>query len=421
MLVEFSVANFRSIKEEVRLSLVAGPGKEHANSILTAESRAETAARPLRLLPSAAIYGANAAGKTNVIRGLKTMHDIVLRPADRGPAELPVTPFRFDPACSDQPTAFEVMCIADGVRYQYGFRATRSEVTEEWLYAWPSGRLQVWFERRSGDATGEPSWKLGGKLTGDREFWKRATRPQALFLSTAVYFNSTQLRPIFDWFDERLHVGGVGGWSPVFTVEYAKKYGANVLGYLAAADLALADIRVVEKEIPAVDFPDDTPAELKRLILADIGTEILLKHQPKDGQQAELEMAEESQGTQKMFALAGPWLDTLAKGNVIVFDELHDNLHPALVRFLVSRFHNPTANKRGAQLVFTTHDTSMLNRDLFRPDQIWLCERNERLETSLFPLSDFRLRRSIENLERAYLAGRFGAVPYIRSSDRSSG
>ena len=420
MLIEFSVANFRSIKDEVRLSLVAGPGKEHANSILTVGSRAETAARPIRLLPSAAIYGANAAGKTNVIRGLKTMHDIVLGSAASGPAELPVTPFRFDPACSDQPTAFEVMCIADGVRYQYGFRATRNEVTDEWLYAWPSGRLQVWFERRNGEATGTPSWKLGGKLTGDREVWKRATRPQALFLSTAVSLNSTQLLPVFDWFRKRLHVAGVGGWSPLFSVNYAKKGGADVLGFLAAADLAVADMRAVEKEIPPVEFPDDTPAELKKLILADIGTEILLKHQPKDGQQAELEMDEESHGTQKMFALAGPWLDSLAEGNVIVFDELHDNLHPALVRFLVSRFHDPTANQHGAQLVFTTHDTSLLDRDLFRPDQIWLCERNDRLETSLFPLSDFRLRHNIENLERAYLAGRFGALPYIRSSDRKT-
>ena len=420
MLVEFSVANFRSIKDEARLSLVAGPGKEHANSILTAESRAETAARPLRLLPSAAIYGANAAGKTNVIRGLKTMHDIVLGSAARGPAELPVTPFRFDPACSDQPTAFEVMCIADGVRYQYGFRVTRNEVTDEWLYAWPSGRLQVWFERHNGEATGAPSWKFGGKLTGDRQVWKRATRSQALFLSTAVSLNSTQLQPISEWFHKRLHVAGVGGWSSDFSVDYAKKGGADVLDFLSEADLAVTDLRIVEKEISSDQLPAEIPAELKTIFAGGKAIDIFLKHQPKEGQQAELEMAEESQGTQKMFALAGPWLDTLAEGNVIVFDELHDNLHPALVRFLVSRFHDPTANPHGAQLVFTTHDTSMLNRDLFRPDQIWLCERNERLETSLFPLSDFRLRRSIENLERAYLAGRFGALPYIRSSDRSS-
>lgn len=420
MLVEFSVANFRSIKEEIRLSLVAGPGKEHANSILTAESRAETAARPIRLLPSAAIYGANAAGKTNVIRGLKTMHDIVLGSAASGPAEFPVTPFRFDPACSDQPTAFEVMCIADGVRYQYGFRATRNEVTDEWLYAWPSGRLQVWFERRNREATGEPSWKLGGKLTGDRQVWKRATRPQALFLSTAVSLNSTQLLPVFDWFRKRLHVAGVGGWSPGFSVNYAKNGGADVLGFLAAADLAVTGLRIVEKEIPPDQLPEEMPAELKTLLAQGKAIDIFLQHQPKEGQQAELDLDEESHGTRKMFALAGPWLDSLAEGNVIVFDELHDNLHPALVRFLISRFHNPTANQHGAQLVFATHDTSLLDRDLFRLDQIWLCERNDRLETSLFSLSDFRPRRGIENLERAYLAGRFGALPYIRSSDRSS-
>lgn len=420
MLVEFSVANFRSIKEEARLSLVAGPGREHADSILTVESRAETAARPLRLLPSAAIYGANAAGKTNVIRGLRTMHDIVLGSATSGPAELPVSPFRFDPACRDQPTTFEVMCIADGVRYQYGFRATSNEVTDEWLYAWPSGRLQVWFERRNGEAAGAPSWKLGGKLTGDRQVWKRATRPQALFLSTAVSLNSTQLLPVFDWFRKRLHVAGVGGWSPGFTVNYSKNDGADVLGFLAAADLGIADLRIVEKEIRADHIPEEIPPELKTLIARGTAIEIFLKHQPTEGQQTELEMEDESHGTQKMFALAGPWLDSLAKGNVIVFDELHDNLHPALVRFLVSRFHDPTANPHRAQLVFTTHDTSMLDRDLFRLDQIWLCERNDRLETSLFSLSDFRPRRGIENLERAYLAGRFGALPYIRSGDRSS-
>ena len=420
MLIEFSVANFRSIKDEVRLSLVAGPGKEHAASILTVGSRAETAVRPIRLLPSVAIYGANAAGKTNVIRGLKTMHDIVLGSAASGPAELPVTPFRFDPACSDQPTTFEVMCIADGVRYQYGFRATRNEVTDEWLYAWPSGRLQVWFERRNREATGEPSWKLGGKLTGDRQVWKRATRPQALFLSTAVSLNSTQLLPVFDWFRKRLHVAGVGGWSPGFSVNYAKNGGADVLGFLAAADLAVTGLRIVEKEIPPDQLPEEMPAELKTLLAQGKAIDIFLQHQPKEGQQAELDMDEESHGTQKMFALAGPWIDSLAEGNVIVFDELHDNLHPALVRFLVSRFHDPTANQHGAQLVFTTHDTSLLDRDLFRLDQIWLCERNDRLETSLFPLSDFQSLRSIVNLERAYLAGRFGALPYIRSSDRSS-
>ena len=119
-----------------------------------------------------------------------------------------------------------------------------------------------------------------------------------------------------------------------------------------------------------------------------------------------------------MFALAGPWIDSLTRGNVIVLDELHDNLHPELVRFLVGQFHDPVANRHGAQLIFSTHDTSILDRDLLRRDQIWLCGRDERLETSVLPLSDFRPRHGDENLEQAYRAGRFGALPYVRRSRR---
>ena len=414
MLVEFSVTNFKSIKEEARLSLVAGSGKEHAASVITVDNRAGSSARPLRLLRSAAIYGANAAGKTNVIQGLKTMHDIVLGSVG-GQAELPVIPFRFDPECSAEPTTFEVMCMVDQVRYQYGFRATRSEVTDEWLYAWPNGRLQVWFERSRGEVAGASSWKLGGKLTGDREVWKRATRPQALFLSTASALNSAQLRPLFDWFRKRLHFAIVGGWFPSFSVDYWRGNNQKgVLEFLAEADLAIEDIRIVETEISPDKIPERVPVELREIIVAAGKTrDIFVKHRPKGGQPAELDMDDESHGTRKMFSLAGPWLDSLVEGNVIVFDELHDNLHPALVRFLVNQFHDRKTNPSGAQLVFTTHDTSVLDRNLFRTDQIWFCERNDRLETSVFSLSDFRQRPEVENLARAYLAGRFGALPYI--------
>ena len=141
-----------------------------------------------------------------------------------------------------------------------------------------------------------------------------------------------------------------------------------------------------------------------------------MQHQPEGGESAELDVSEESDGTQKMFALAGPWVDTLARGNVIVLDELHDNLHPELVRFLVARFHDPEASPFGAQLIYSTHDTSILTQDQLRRDQIWLCSRDERLETSVCSVSDFKLRHSDEDLERAYRAGRFGALPYVRRS-----
>ena len=422
MLIEFSVTNFRSIKEEARLSLVARPDKEHEDSTFTVESPVE-GAKPIRLLRSAAIYGANAAGKTNMAMGLKAMHDIVLR-SSGSLDELPVTPFRFDPACSTRPTSFEVVCVAEGVRYQYGFSATADEVTDEWLYAWPSGRPQIWFERNRGESAESSSWKLGGKLTGDREVWKRATRANDLFLSTAVALNSKQLQPIFDWFRKRLHVVGVGGWDYDFSVCYCVRDRAAVVDFLTAADLAVADIRIVEKAFSPDMLSRDMPPKLRETIAETFAArkmeDIFLQHQPRGGTPDELDMDEESHGTQKMFALAGPWLDSLAEGNVIVFDELHDHLHPELVRFLVSRFHDPSANPHGAQLVFTTHDTSILDRDVFRVDQIWLCERNDRLETTIFPLSDFRPRKGVENLGRAYLSGRFGALPYIPRSSRQA-
>ena len=410
MLIEFSVSNFRSIKDEARLSLVARPDKEHEDSIFSLESPAP-GARPIRLLRSAAIYGANAAGKTNLLQGLKAMHDIVLR-SSGSLDELPVTPFRFDPECSTRPTSFEVVCVAEGVRYQYGFSATADRVTDEWLYAWPSGRLQVWFERNRSEGGQPASWKLGGKLRGDREVWKRATRANDLFLSTAVGLNSEQLRPIFDWFDKRLHIAGVGGWDSGFSVEYCRtRSQAEVIDFLTAADLPVADMRIVEKEMP-LEWRESIPEGPAGGTTADI----FVQHQPRSGRPAELDMNQESHGTRKLFAMAGPWLDSLAGGKVVVFDGLHEHLHPELIRFLVGRFHDPSANPHGAQLVFTTHDTSILDRDVLRVDQIWLCERNDRLETTIFPLSDFQPRQGVENLRRAYLSGRFGALPFIPGS-----
>ena len=283
-------------------------------------------------------------------QGLKTMHDLVLR-SSGSHDDLPVTPFRFDAECSSQPTSFEVVCVADGIRYQYGFSATTHGVTDEWLYAWPSGRLQVWFERNRREGTQPASWKLGGKLRGDREVWKRATRANDLFLSTAVGLNSEQLRPIFDWFDKRLHVAGLGGWDSGFSVEYCRtRSQADVIDFLTAADLPVADMRIVEKDMPPEwrESIADDPA-------GSTTADVFVQHQPRSGRPAELDMNEESHGTRKLFALAGPWLDALAEGKVVVFDGLHEHLHPELVRFLVGRFHDPSANPHGAQLVFTTH------------------------------------------------------------------
>ena len=394
MLIQFTVANYRSIKDDATLSLVAGPGREHRERNVRVPVM-QGGVRAPRLLRSAALYGANAAGKTNLIRALAAMQTIVVG-SSRSDAELPVVPFLLNAEHGNQPTQFEVACIVAGVRYQYGFSATQDLVVDEWLYAWPLGRPQLWFKRQRGE-DGAPTFEFGGKLLGDREVWRRATRDNALFLSTAATLNSAQLSPLYDWFKTRLHVAGLGGWNPFFSAQCAHgEQKEAVVRFLRAADLGVSDLQVAEVEI----------AEDVR------GYDVNFVHRIPTGHPVELDLADESDGTQKMFALAGPWVDVLERGHVVVVDELHDNLHPKLVRHLVERFHDSTLES-DAQLVFSTHDTSILSQDVFRRDQIWFCARNARLETELVPLSDFHPRKGIENLERSYLAGRYGAVPYL--------
>lgn len=423
MLIEFSVENFKSIKNEARLSLAAGPGKEHrGKNVMIPELKQGVRAMPL--LRSAAIYGANAAGKSNLIRALHAMQQIV-RQSGREIGDLPVTPFRFSPESIDRPTTFELVGIVNGMRFQYGFSATAGAVTDEWLYAWPLGRIQFWFERTTDAESGEAKCKFGNKLAGDKEVWRRATRRNALLLSTAITLNSEQLRPIFDWFNENLHVSVSGGWGGEFTVQWCEgERKDEVLQFLRAADFAIDDLRMVKKDFTPDMLPSDMPADLKDRMKEELsGTELLeirLRHKTNHGHSLELPLNEESEGTQKIFELAAPWIDTVDNGHVIVLDELHEHLHPALVRFLVNRFHDPGANAKGAQLIFSTHDTSILNQEVFRRDQIWFCERNSRQETSVFPLTDFRPRRGVENLERSYLGGRYGAVPVLRPPEAAT-
>ena len=419
MLIEFSAENFKSIKDEIRLSLVAGPGKEHRDTHVVTP-KVNDGVRSIPLLRSVAIYGPNAGGKTNLVRALHAMQQIVVH-SGREMDDLPIASFQFDPESVGKPSTLEVVGVVNRMRFQYGFAATADMVIDEWLYTWPRGRIQLWFERTTDPATGKVSCKFGDKLAGDKEVWRRATRPKALFLSTAVMLNSEQLDPVFQWFRDNLHIAGVGGWRNVFSVEWCGGTRKDeVVQFLKEADFAIEDLRVVHRDFDPEMLPEGLPLEVQHRMKEELSgakvVQVRVSHHSTRREGDELELDEESDGTQKMFALAAPWLDTLANGHVVVFDELHDNLHPSLVRFLVERFHDPEVSAKGAQLVFTTHDTSILSQDVFRRDQVWFCERNERQETRMFPLTEFRPRSGVENLERSYLTGRYGALPYISSA-----
>jgi AAA15 family ATPase/GTPase len=424
MLIEFSAENFRSIKDEVRLSLVAGAGKELYDTNVTAPQMPK-GVKNIPLLRSAALYGPNAGGKSNIIKALATMQRIVMTSSQQL-EDLPVVPFRLSRSTIDKPSVFEVIILSEGVRYQYGFSATSEAVHDEWLFAFPKGRTQTWFERSRNLETGDYEYTFGDKLTGDKDVWRRATRPNALFLSTAIQLNSQQLQPVFNWFSNRLRIAGVGGWSPHFSMQWCKDdRKEKVLDFLKAADFAISDVRVAEEDFSSDTFPPNLPSHVKKFLEYEFKDKkrfrLITSHTSDTGDMVELDLDEESDGTRKMFSFAGPWLDSLEKGHVLFIDELHDNLHPLLVKFLVELFHNSDTNSNFAQLIFSTHETSILSQDVFRRDQIWFCDRAKTQNTKLYPLTEFSPRKGVENLERAYLSGRYGALPFLRAITQNFG
>jgi len=417
MLIEFSVANFRSLRDRQTFSLAKAKGNERTET----NTFTALAVNEFDLLRSAAIYGPNAGGKSNFLRAMQAMKKIVLESAtslQRGD-RLPVTPFRLSQEAIHAPSEFEATFIVNQVRYQYGFSTTEERIHEEWLLAYPKGRPQRWFGRAWSEETQTHNWEFGNNLSGEKHLWQKSTRDNALFLSTAVQLNSEQLQPIYDWFNNTLRMANLGGWTPGFSASLCEKSEkTQVMDFLHAADMDIEDILIEKKPFDTTVLPNDIPDQLKVVIASDLKDKQVLNiktvHKGVDGKRVTFDLNEESDGTQKLFSFAGPWIDTLASGHVLFIDELHDNLHPRLVQFLVQLFHNSETNPNNAQLVFTTHDTSILNQDVFRRDQIWFCEKDEEQATSLYPLTDFSPRKGRENLELAYLSGRYGALPYVR-------
>ncbi len=416
MLVDFRVKNYRSIKEEQLLSMVATSQKEFSKTHTFLPPTSKT----LSLVKTAAIYGANAAGKSNLLKALGTMQEIVLESASRYQRgdTLPVKSFIFDKEI-DEPCEFEVTFIYDEVRYQYGFATTKKRITEEWLISYPKTRPQNWFARSYDEENNEYKWQFGNKLTGQKQLWKESTRSNALFLSTAVHLNSKQLKPVFDWFVDKLKIASIGGWAPSFTMELCEEesYKKDVLKFLKTADMDIEDIEIEKENFDSSQISDNLPADIKDEIIKEMQGKEVIKgakfyHLNNYGEKVALDLEEESDGTRKLFSFIGPWIHSLENGNVLLIDELHDNFHPLMVKFLIDMFHNDM-NKSNAQLIFTTHETSVLSQDTFRRDQIWFCERQNRA-TTLYPLTDFSPRKGVEDLEKGYLSGRYGALPFFK-------
>lgn len=415
MLVEFRTQNFRSLRDEQVLSLVASPDK----SLLDTHALDTGLKAAPHVLKSAVVYGANASGKSNLIKALQYMRDVVLMSATLQPGQAfaRLQPFRLDAVSASQPTAFEVTFILDGVRYQYGFAMNAQRIVSEQLLVYKAFKPQRWFERHFDAESGKDVYEFGPGLKGSKTLWEGATRPNALFLSMAVQLNSEALRPVYDWFAHRLVIlNEHAPLSPQFSLEMLKlEAQRKAIGeFLRAADISIADVEVATKQATVHSIRFDLATGKREEETGEQTVDEVRFHHLTEHGQAVFDLADESSGTRNLLFLAGPVLDILSNGQTLVVDELDTSLHTLLVQALVRLFHRPEANTGGAQLVFTTHDTSLLDAyGLFRRDQVWFVEKRPDQSSSLYPLLDFSPRKN-EALERGYLQGRYGALPLLR-------
>jgi hypothetical protein len=425
MLIEFKAANFRSIREEQKFSLVAGNTDK---SLFACEIGCELPGLTgVKFLKGAAIYGANASGKSNILAAMRYMAGFVLfsatrmQPGDKTGAQ----PFKLDGPSAAKPSEFEITFVADGLRYLYGFAVTPRRVVEEYLVAYPKGMPQRWFHRTFNPTAQKYDWdKSSASFKQDKSLQDK-TRENSLYLSVGPQFNHPQLTPVFHWFNHRLRFtcqnpGSL--WPASHTAEQIAQPARRdrLIHLLRSANLGLTDAAVREREMPVEKLPQNTPqsAPIKTEKKPDLEPvnhfEINLSHQAAGLEPVAFDFDdEESAGTRRFFTLIGPWLEILDQGCIVFLDEIETSLHPNLVKALLSLVFSAEHNPKGAQIIFTTHNPIFLDHSFIRRDQVWFTEKSPAGATHLYPLTDYEPRPD-ESLAKGYLAGRYGAVPFLK-------
>ncbi|MEU9452585.1 AAA family ATPase [Streptomyces sp. NPDC048277] len=410
MLLSFRVANHRSIREETELSLVATELNEGTGR----ETGVRSEGRPVSVLPAVGIFGANASGKSNVLDALRFMRSAVLESfADWSKRpEIPRRPFALDPSAQDETSFFEVDLLLgrERVRYTYGFELSDERVEAEWLHAYPSGRRQIWFDREADrpEKEGGEFRFPGTGLKGPKDLIVTSTRPDALFLTVGATLNNPALAAVHRWFVDNLWLVTSGDDVPHRTEWTRKrltdrKAGAALRERLSAM-LAAADLGITG------------------LTLDPESGEVQLLHRSPDGTPRPLDFwDQESLGTHAWFAFLGPLFQVLDQGGVLLADELDSSLHPVLAAEALRLFQNREANPRTAQLIFTTHDATLLGPSVAeRPldrDQVWIALKKATGESQLYPVTAARKARRDDNLERRYLHGHYGGIPRLTSGE----
>lgn len=416
MLIDFEVGNYLSFKDPVRLSMVAvNAYKEHLE-----DNTFELG--DFRLLKSAAVYGANASGKSNLLAAMIFMRRFVLSSSKETQVEdeIPVTPFLLDTATENAPSRFEITFIQSGVRYRYGFEADRRAVRKEWLLRAEKTKETPLFLREDDGIEVAESFKEGTGL-------EEKTRDNALFLSVVAQFNGKISADVLKWFNDFQVMHGLSDhefepYTALCLQDVAKH--EQLVRLIQGADVSISDL--VVNEVP-FDTDDRVlkylPAELKKKLQGQIQLKISAVHKKFRGGDFDslvpFKLNEtESAGTKKFLRMAAPILDCLDKGYVVAIDELDAKLHPLLTKAIVGMFNSVATNPKGAQLIFATHDTMLLEKGKLRRDQIWFTEKDRLAATTLYSLAEFKLPdgtkvRNDADIAANYIRGRYGAIPYL--------
>jgi uncharacterized protein len=407
-MIEFSVGNYRSFKDVVTFSMVAAPiGHENEEIDL---NNVFAIAKDINLLRSAAIYGANASGKSNLVRAILFMRTFVVNSVSRrfkDPIDTEI--YKLSKDTETEPSYFEIIFAIGTTRYRYGFEVDRLRVKSEWLYQTLSTEEAELFSREGQDIN------VSEKFSEGQELIKR-TRSDALFLSVVTQFNGDIATDILYWFYSLTIISNIDNeilyqsTSNYILIEDgdSKKH---LIDLIKSLDLGVEDIKLLENPLVNEEYPFDR--------------EIQTTHWKYDSDCKKLsleqfDIGEESAGTQKLYRLSGLLVRMLENGGVLIVDELDDRLHPLITNAIVKLFNSPKTNPKNAQLIFTTHDTNLLSSNLFRKDQIWFTEKNRYGATDLYSLAEYKIPEQ-SSFEQDYIAGKYGAVPFIGDLSRLLG
>lgn len=417
MLIQFSVNNFMSFKEKAILSLNPSADTEHPENINNKNGYNAT--------NLVAIYGANASGKTSLFKAMTVATNMIKNSnyMQVNQPILSIVPFKFDDNTVRKASEFEFIFIADdGNRYVYGFSANMERITEEYLYQYKTQKPTLIFERNEEEYEFKAQRQILEPLV-------RFNTPNKLFLATATNWNTECTMIPYKWLSEKLVTFTDAQVLSNLSLNLYKspqkdEYIKFTEDLLQSADINISKINIEVKrtkiEMPSgLSVPQvAVNGQLAPTITAQEYEQIEVRTEHIIGEGSEsstyvLGLAEESLGTNQLFIL-GPFLkEAFEKGLTIVIDEIDKSLHTFIVKYLINMFRNKDINKAGAQLIFTTHDTALLSLSTFRRDQIFFTEKNNTTGASdLYSLDEMSVRKT-DNVEKGYLLGRYGAIPYI--------